>query len=104
MHNFFLLKSCLPDLKLRWSASFVSVPNYPPGIVFKARTFLLPQDAIQAQLVIQKMSELSTTDSSMTDDMNLSSINEDPNLSSITENPSHFSSSQVRKFDTFLWK
>ena len=52
------------------------------------------QDAIQAQIVIQKMSELTTTDSSLTDDMNLSSINEDPNLSSITENPSHYSSSQ----------
>ena len=41
------------------------------------------------------MSELTTADSSLTDDINLSSINEDPNLSSITENPSHFSSSQV---------
>jgi hypothetical protein len=40
------------------------------------------------------MSELNTTDSSLTDDLNLSSINEDPNLSSITENPSHYSSSQ----------
>ena len=40
------------------------------------------------------MSELTTADSSLTDDINLSSINEDPNLSSITENPSHFSSSQ----------
>jgi hypothetical protein len=40
------------------------------------------------------MSELNTTDSSLTDDFNLSSINEDPNLSSITENPSHYSSSQ----------
>ena len=40
------------------------------------------------------MSELNTTDSSLTDDMNLSSINEDPNMSSITEKPSHFSSSQ----------
>jgi hypothetical protein len=40
------------------------------------------------------MSELNTTDSTLTDDLNLSSINEDPNLSSITENPSHYSSSQ----------
>ena len=40
------------------------------------------------------MSELTTTDSSLTDDMNLGSINEDPNMSSITEKPSHFSSSQ----------
>ena len=40
------------------------------------------------------MSELPTADSSLTDDINLSSINEDPNLGSITENPSHYSSSQ----------
>jgi hypothetical protein len=40
------------------------------------------------------MSELTTADSSLTDDINLSSINEDPNLGSITENPSHYSSSQ----------
>ena len=62
---------------------------------------LPPQDAIQAQIVIQKMSELNTTDSSLTDDLNLSSINEDPNFGSMTENPSHFSSSQEELEDDF---